>query len=603
MTALLASAALVAGCGRAPRTPPARRLVLITLDTTRADRLGCYGRRDAGVPWLDALAARGTRFERAYAQAPLTLPSHVSILTGLYPPHTGIRDNGQTELAPGVRTLAERLAAAGWFTAAAVGGYPVAARFPTRIGFETYDDQMIDARNPEGLERRAADVVQAALALAARAGSRPLFLWVHLFDPHDPYDPPSPYRERFAADLYQGEIASADAALSQLETGLTRVAGAAPTLFVVVGDHGEGLGEHGEETHGFFVYEPTMRVPLILAGPGVPVGRTLPGPVETVDLVPTLLALLGLPPAAGLDGQPLDLAGSGKQAPHRIYIETELPRLKYGWSALHGAVDGALKYIEAPRPELYDVVRDPAEADNKVAQGAPEMADLGRFVASVAAGAVREGAAAPDPALLSLGYVGMGPTRRGAGDDPKDRLGTYQRFTSAARALERGEPAKALGDLDRLLADGETAGVRFQRALALRMLRRLPDSGRELARVAALDPNFPGLAKERGRLALLRGDPAPALADLERSVAAAPRDAEGLMLRGAAREMLGDAAGAESDYRASRAINPAFDAPSLRLAALLVRAERFDEAKAVLREHLARRPDDPLASGLLRTLP
>ena len=310
---LVAVAVVVAGCGPPRQAAPARHLVLVTLDTTRADRLGCYGRRGAGTPWLDRLAERGTLFRRAYTPVPLTLPAHVSILTGLYPVHTGVHANGQTQLRTGVRTLAERLAESGFFTAAAVGGYPVTGRFPVRRGFEAFDDRLEDPNNAEGLERDGGKVVEAALRELGGRGDRRLFLWVHLYDPHDPYDPPAPFRERFADDPYQGEIARVDAALSELASGLEATLHGESVLFCVVADHGEALGDHGEPMHGFFIYEPTVRVPLILAGPRVPEGGARSEPVSTVDLVPTLLTLLGLPSPSGLDGVELELGGGGKR--------------------------------------------------------------------------------------------------------------------------------------------------------------------------------------------------------------------------------------------------------------------------------------------------
>ncbi|MCE5246944.1 sulfatase-like hydrolase/transferase, partial [bacterium] len=197
-----------AGCARS--APPARHLLLITLDTTRADRLGCYGRARAGTPWLDRLAADGVRCERAYSQVPMTLPSHVSILTGLYPTHHGVHTNGERTMNVTTPTLADLLGAQGFYTAAAIGGYPVAGQVATRRGFAAYDDELADAHNPRGTERIAASVVDAALRLVDQRAGKRLFLWVHIYDPHDPYEPPSPFKERYASDLYQGEIAYAD---------------------------------------------------------------------------------------------------------------------------------------------------------------------------------------------------------------------------------------------------------------------------------------------------------------------------------------------------------------------------------------------------------
>jgi hypothetical protein len=530
----------------------------------------------------------------------------MSILTGLYPVRTGVHANGQTSAAPGVRTLAERLAAEAFFTAAAVGGYPVAGRFPVRKGFEAFDDRMSDPRNPQGLERDAGEVVSAAIRLLGARGGRRAFLWVHLFDPHDPYDPQTPFKERFAGDPYQGEIARVDAALAGLEPQLRAALAGESLLVCVVGDHGEALGEHGEETHGFFLYEPSVRVPLLLAGPRVPRGKAISPPVQTVDLVPTLLDLLGLPVPERLDGTRLDLHGDARAGPPRVYLETELPLANFGWSPLHGVVDGSEKYLSAPRPELYDLRSDPRETHNLAPEQAQETQRYEAWLRGVggitAAGAPP--AIAADSRLASLGYVGARApgSAPGAPADPKDKLSIYRRFGQASRALEAGAPAEALPLLDALLAEGDAPGIRFQRARALRMSGRLREAEAELARVAAAEPGFPGIHLERCWIALNLGDPKSALPEADRHLLEDPSNAQVLMFRGAAREGLGDPAGAEKDYRAALDANPAFGGASLRLAALLVRAGRIDEAKAVLKSHLAVHPADSLAKGLLDSL-
>ncbi|HEX6851566.1 MAG TPA: sulfatase-like hydrolase/transferase [Candidatus Polarisedimenticolaceae bacterium] len=595
LAAALTALCVVAAC-RPAETEHARHVILVTLDTVRADRIGCYGRPSAGTPWLDGLAARGMRVERAYAPAPITLPSHVSLLSGLIPPHTGVHDNGDTKTVPGVRMLAERLSEAGFFTAAAVGGFPVASRFPVARGFQQFDDRFVDARNPAGLERDAGEVVRAAIRAASGRGGRRLFLWVHLFDAHDPYEPPDPWRSRYKEDPYQGEIARVDAALADLESGLRPVLGAEPTLWVVVSDHGEGLGEHGEETHGFFLYEPTVRVPLLLAGPGVEAGRVIPGPVGTVDVTPTILDRVGVPVPPGLDGRPVTASGSGRP----IAIETLLPARHYGWSALHSAVDGRKKYIEAPRAEFYDVVDDPQEAHNRLGEWNEEAEELAGWLRELRGSGRDASAASPDPRLASLGYVGSGASkpRNGAPADPKDMLAIYRDFQRVGRLLESGRPQDALPVLDRLTRAGETDGIRFQRARALRMLGRLSEASEELAQLEG----FPGASLERARIAAAMGDGPRTLREANKHLLEAPSDAEGLLFRGAGREMTGDPGAAEADYRAALEVNPAFGAASLRLIRLVVLAGRVEEARSLLRLHLTRHPDDTLARNLLAEL-
>jgi choline-sulfatase len=593
---LLATAFLAAGSG-CERARPARHLVLVTLDTVRADRLGCYGRADAGTPWIDALAARGMRFDRAYTAVPLTLPSHVSILTGRFPPRTGVRLNGDTAEAPGTRTLAEILANEGFFTLAAVGGYPVSSRFPTRRGFEVYDDRLRVGSSGEAVERQAAEVAAAALEGLGARGDRRVFLWLHLFDPHDPYEPPSPYRERFGSDLYQGEIASVDAALASFASRLTTALGD-DVLLAVVADHGEALGEHGEDTHGYFLYEATMRVPMLLAGPGVPQGRVVTAPVRTVDLLPTLLRALHVAPPEGLDGHSLlerDAAGG------RAYLETLLPSASYGFAPLHGALDGTLKYVSAPRPELYELHADPAESRNVLAERPEDAAALAAWVSSIA-GVDTGGTRVPDPRLAGLGYVGAGPIAGTEGLDPKDGLPIYRDFQEAARALEAGRPDDAIPPLRRLLARGETPAVRLKLAQALRMGGKLAEARAELERARGGGTPLPGVHLEAARIGAALEDWHGTLLESEAHLAEDPASAAALLFRGAALEMTGRPAEAEADYRAALRIDTRFRNASLRLAALLVRTGRIDEARTLLAQHLREHPGDQLAAGLLGSL-
>lgn len=588
--------AMLAGCSK--QEQPARHVLIVTLDTTRADRLGAYGRANAGTPWLDSLARQGTRVDRAYTVAPITLPAHVSLFTGRIPPRTGVHINGQRELPASVPTLAETLRTAGFFTAAAVGGYPVGRSTPVSRGFGAYDDTFADRRNPSGVERDAGLVVQSALALARQRGEKRLFLWVHLFDAHDPYEPPSPFREQHSADLYQGEIARMDAALANLDRGLREALGDEPLLIAVVADHGESLGEHGEDTHGFFVYESTVRVPMIFAGPRVPKERVISGPVSIVDIAPTIYSLLDMSAPADMDGGIIDFSNAAFEATGPVYVESELPLRNYGWSELTGVIAGAEKLIEAPRPELYDVVADPGETRNLLPGAAAKAETLRALLTEFVMERVDGGDAEADPALASLGYVSLrqGGDPRAERIDPKDRISTYQRFQRASRLLESGRPGDALRIYDELFAEERTDGLIFKRAQTLRMLGRFAEADDQLD---GLPQGMAGIPLEKGRIAIATERWDDARRWLGIHLTASPRDAEALMLRGAAAEFLGDPAAAESDYRASRAANPLFAAASLRLAALFVTLGRNTDAAHVLEEHLRVHPQDELASGLL----
>jgi tetratricopeptide (TPR) repeat protein len=377
-------------------------------------------------------------------------------------------------------------------------------------------------------------------------------------------------------------------------------------LICIVGDHGEALGDHGEATHGFFVYESTMRVPFILVGPGVPRGRVFQSAVRTVDILPTLLTALGLPTPAGLDGEAVEPGGEDGANDRPVYIETELPYRNYGWSPLRGVIDGRLKYIDAPRAELYDILDDPDERHNLAEAMPRELQELDDMLDGLMTAALASGSDADmiDPRLSSLGYVGSGRAAEESSDlaDPKDRLDVYQRFTSASRFMESGRPDRALPLLETLVRDEGTVGARLKRAQAWRMLGRLEEAEAELLSLEREDPSLAAVKFEIARIAIWTDRPALTLEKLETYLESSPGDAEALMFRGAAREMLGDMAGAEEDYRRALALNPAFHNASLRLGALLLVTGRTAEARSHLTAHLEKYPDDDIARGLLESL-
>ncbi len=489
--AALALLVLAGGCSREKPAPQTRdaNVLFITLDTTRADHLSCYAgestvalglrsaatngqfasRRFAKTPHLDALAARGVRFAHATAQVPLTLPSHACMFTGTYPEVHQLRDMGGFTLDPKHLTLAHMARNAGFSTAAFVSSKAVGRQWGLQQGFDTYDDQM-PSRGQEGAlpgifpERRAAVTTDHALEWLKQHGRGKLFLWVHYYDPHEPYDPPEPFRSAYPNDPYSGEIAYMDEQVGRLLEYLDLQGLSARTLVIAVGDHGEGLNDHGEGTHGIFIYDDTLHVPLIMAGPEVPQGKVITPQVRSIDLLPTVASFLRLPPNPAAQGVSLwPLIERGQQLPGKgsnyAYIETLYPKTYMNWSELRGMRTDHWKFILAPKPELYDMQRDPHERENVIARYPAEADQLQKKIWEVIGPAAQDQKLTFTPVnketrqeLESLGYVSAGTPRdivlNMSGPDPKDRVSTLaamQRydqfmkshaFAQAARAME-----------------------------------------------------------------------------------------------------------------------------------------------------------------------
>lgn len=410
-------------------------MLFITLDTTRADHLGAYGDEDAATPNLDALAARGVRFDQAQSTAPITLPAHASMFTGSYPPVHGVRYNGTFRVADDRTTLAEVLKSAGFVTGAVPAAFPVAAETGLAQGFDRYEDLFSGpdrASLPDTAQRSAADVSRLGEAFLREHARERFFLWLHYYDPHDPYEPPAPWNGRFAGRPYDGEIAYVDNEIGRVLRALTELGALDSTLVVVVGDHGEGLGDHREPTHKNLVYQSTLHVPLIVKPPGRPTPRVVEEPVSLVDLMPTVLDFAGVSIPSGLQGVSLRGAIRGEAPPRRaLYFESLAGALSFGWAPLHGLRRGPYKYVEAPKPELYDLAADPSEGSNLSGTHAEVAGDLRLELREVSEAWERlpggESAAAPMDAetrdrLASLGYLGGGalPTKDAGGRDPKD---------------------------------------------------------------------------------------------------------------------------------------------------------------------------------------
>jgi len=452
--------------GEPPPTAGARPdVVLLTLDTTRADHLGCYGYEHDTSPALDAIASEGVRFEVAYAAAPVTLPSHTSLLTGLHPVHHGVRSNARYVLDDDARTLAEVLADAGYRTAAFLGAVVLERRYGLDQGFERFDDGFDESDREHAFatgRRPAAAVVDTALSWFAEAadGDAPLFLWLHFFDPHHPWSPPAELQGRFGTDergLYDASIRAMDDQIGRLRREVGRRRG--NVLWAAVSDHGEGLAEHGEETHGSFAYETTTRVVFLLAGAGLP-RRPSPALARQVDLMPTLLSLLELQPPSGLDGRDLSAVLDEPGGPP-AFVEARLGFEEYGWSPVYAIVEGGWKFVEAPRPQLFHLEEDPGE-ERDLVRAEPERVERmrERLARHLASGAESAGELEPDAGHLreleALGYAGGGALRLEgeALPDPKDMIDVARDLALAKSKLIRGpgrDPAGAFALLESVI--------------------------------------------------------------------------------------------------------------------------------------------------------
>ena len=505
------------GCG-SPPTPP--NVLIVTLDTTRADHLGCYGHARRATPELDRLANEGARFTRAYTVTPLTIPAHSSLHTGLFPPRHGVRDNGDFLLGPEAVTLAERLRERGYQTMAAVGAEVTSHHWGFQQGFDAYFDDMGPSADPSQrwrVERPGDAVVADARAwLDARDRARPFFAWVHLFDAHAPYEPPEPWASRFASDPYLGEIARVDALVGDLLALLRRDGTLDTTWVVVLADHGEGLGTHGETTHGVLLYDATTRIPLIVRPPKGRAAVAIGAPVSIVDIAPTVLAAAGAPPCDGCDGHDLGPLLSGGDAPDRdVYVESLYAWHHYGWAPQRALVDAAWKLIDSTTPELY-AAGDPDEQHDRASAEPTTLAGLRARLAALDAGFAPSGAAAPasDDAmsqLAALGYVTTVDAAPTAGilEDPVRKLPSLRRLEQA-RAAMRGDPAAALPVLEALVA--AEPGLVEPHLMEAGLLLRLGRPEDALARLEAFEATNPSsqVAGLRGTvlLRLGRGDEA-----------------------------------------------------------------------------------------------
>ena len=456
-------AALLSACrSQTIGTYPAAPVVLISIDTLRADHLPLYGYRAGATPAIDALGREGVVFEQVFSHCPLTLPAHASLLTGLLPPHHGVRDNIGFTLKQTHETLATRFKAAGFATGAAVSAYVLRGATGIAQGFDSFDDaiEVEGAGEALGSLQRDGRIAVDALTrfIDAQAGKR-FFAFLHLYEPHAPYAPPERYRQ--IANPYDGEIAYADELVGRLLEHLKARGLYDRSLIALTSDHGEGLKQHGEAEHGVFLYAEAVHVPLVLRLPGSPrAGARVVELAAQVDIAATLLDLAGVP-AAGLDGVSLRpaLAPGGRLPERSVYSETLYPRYHFGWSELYAATDARYRYIRAPRPELFDRARDPGETRNLADDRrttAAAMADwLGKSVGSGKLAGPEEVPSDVREKLQALGYVGSGSPVPVGGElpDAKDKIGSYEQFKAALGLREQGKDEEAVAAFRTVLAD------------------------------------------------------------------------------------------------------------------------------------------------------
>jgi arylsulfatase A-like enzyme/Flp pilus assembly protein TadD len=593
-------------------------VLLVTIDTLRADRVGAYGSPLGLTPAIDRLAREGLRVSTAYSHVPLTLPSHATIMTGLYPFSNGVRDNGTFRLDGTRSTLAKALKAAGYRTGAFVGAFVLDARFGLNAGFDVYDDRMLGngadlevvQRSAEQVLAPAADWILGAQPALSPQPRAPWLAWIHLYDPHEPYTPPEPYRSRYASDLYAGEIAYADQALGTFLDRL-RAAGALDrTLVVVTSDHGESLGEHGERTHGLFAYDSTLRVPLVLWSAGTLRPGTFEGPARLVDIMPTVLDLLGVQPPAPTDGRSLRPFISGEQSLDRTpsYFEALNANLTRGWAPLKGVIVDRLKLIDLPIPELYDLSADPAETKNIYA-AQPERARvlesaLDRLASAATPIAPTGVDADAEARLRSLGYV-VGSSPRPAraytaADDPKRLVHLNAALDDAVAAWSRGNPGgpgdpgsivEAINILRRIVKERPDLTVAYDRlAFMLRATGRMPEAVAVLDQAARAGHADAALLRSLGSLLRDSGDLQRSASVLEAIVEENGADLQGLDALGQTYTRMHRTRDAEAMFRRVLASSPSSAATWNNLGVLYLSENRAADAIEALSRAVAINP-------------
>jgi arylsulfatase A-like enzyme/Tfp pilus assembly protein PilF len=592
-----------------------RSVLLVSVDTLRADHLGSYGYSAAATPVMDGVAARGLRFAQAATTVPLTLPAHTSLMTGTFPTYNGVRDNGGFYVDDSLTTLAETLKDQGYRTGGFIGAFVLDRRWGIAQGFDTYFDDFDLSKfdmtaGLDAAQRPGKDVVDRALAWLALDREQPFFAWVHLYDPHAPYRPPEPIRSRFPATLegaYDGEIATADEQIGRLLSALKDSGQLDSTIVVVVGDHGESLGEHGELQHGFFIYDAALHIPLIIAGPGVP-AKAVSEQVRIVDVMPTVLELLSVPQPEGVQGQSLMPLARGEALDLLAYSETWYPRYHYGWSELTSVRDGRFKFIAAPRRELYDITADPGETKDLSLENT-RMADaLERALQDVSKRTSTRAVAQKPQAidaeteqrLRALGYVASTVTRAALEErprrDPKDTIHLYGLLKLAAQDSVEGNLDAGIAKVKEVLAiDPDVIEAHTMLGNMHVKAKRFPDAIAAYKRALAVDPEHQGAAWSLALAYEAAGREAEAKAGFERVLQLDPRGTKPLYQLAslaARRQEYAEAARLLEQGLTLDADRPAF---LTKLAEVRIAMNQLDQAETALAEAIKIKPEQPMA--------
>ena len=605
---LTAGLVFVPGLRAAVKRQP--NVVFITIDTLRADHLGCYGYKQIRTPNIDALAAESFRFERAYTPVPVTLPAHTAIFTGTYPTLSGMHDFSGNKLSSKQSTLASVLKEQGYITSAVIGSAVLDSRFGLNQGFDFYYDHFdfnrLQESNLEEMERPGNVVADVALDWLAKNSQSKFFLWMHLYDPHYPYRPPAPYSEEYRDRLYDGEIAFADAQVGRLVAFLKTKSLYRNTLIVLTGDHGESLGEHGEKTHGFFLYNATLHVPVLIHLPSSTSGKAVAELVSLTDLMPTVLQELKVDVPAQVQGRSLLPLLTEKNAARSLYAETFLPRLHFNWSELRSVETEKYQFIEAPKPELYDLAADPGETHNlygeKKAVAGELQARLNTLVRQYSADQELAEKTGLDPALMerlkSLGYAGFSggsssTTRSSSLPDPKDRVQVYELISDAIAESQHGEYQNSTEKLIAALkTEPGSVPVHYLLGLNYYRLREFAKAVEEFQRVLQLSPDYELATFQLGLAYARTGDFDQAIIALKKALDLDGTNFSAAYNLGAAylkKQMVPEAAAA---FRQSIGANPDYGPAHRALGQILLYQGQADESLAELRRAAELDPRD-----------